>query len=343
MPTFDPRYNNPYDPASGLRSEIEPAAGGGADSIAFQADDPDDDDVTEFKIGADNKAFLESETADPLAWIDNLQDRLWKDYSAAGRAAGEDPYTTANTFSAIFPQLVQDIDTELFQGNATSGVGKIYGKMTDFVNAAGGNIDGNFYVNTSAGFNAMYDYAENWMKLKQPKLQKTWGSTGGGGGGGGGGGSRVPTEAEIRAKFDLDQLAAAAQDIWRGNVLDEHKDPRSIARSYVDAVVASGGEQAIDFNTFVEKRVMDTARYKSIYRDKPDSMTPQQYLMPYFQSAQNVLGAKDQAANIAIGGAQFGASAQAFQARLDRETRGAAPFMQQLETSARGLRGVFKG
>ncbi len=130
----------------------------------------------------------------------------------------------------------------------------------------------------------------------------------------------------------------------RALVLEDHKDPRKVARQYVDAVVKGKGEKKIDFATFVETRIEKTARYKSIYRNKPEHLSAGQYISPYLQSAQQFAAPAD-AADIAIGGAQFGASAEQFRSRLQREDSftGSAPFIQNLEGRMQDLNNVLKG
>ncbi|NIV28236.1 MAG: hypothetical protein GWN58_01620, partial [Anaerolineae bacterium] len=76
--------------------------------------------------------------------------------------------------------------------------------------------------------------------------------------------------------------------------------------------------------------------------NKPESMSEEQYLAPYFQSAMQVVR-PEQADEIAIQGAQFGASSSAFAARLQRENVSAAPFMQDLQRRLTDINEVFRG
>lgn len=302
----------------------------------------------DFEVGGDNQEFLGEEYTDFTDWADNLATQIGRELVAAGEAAGQDKFTMMQFLSANLPTLLQDIDRELFQGNATSAFGRQYNAFDEQFAKLGQPVGFDFYAKTLQGFNNMSDYARNWFQLKMPSLRDTWENGAGGASArssSGGGGPRLPTEAEIRQQFDLDQLAAQAQNIWRGTLLEELDDPRGLARRYVDAVVAGRGEQKIDFNTWVDKRTEETARSASIYKNKPESMSKAQFITPYLNNAQQVMGATDEAAGVAIGGAQFGASGQSFQERLKRtdQVTGSAPFINQLEARMGDLRKVFKG
>lgn len=152
------------------------------------------------------------------------------------------------------------------------------------------------------------------------------------------------TPTEIRNQYDLTAMAGSVNDVWRLLLLESNPDARQMASDYVEAMVATRGEKAIDFETFIRERAKETARYASIYRKKPDSHSEEQFLQPYFQAAQQRLRPMN-AARTAIGGAQFGADAGTFQARLDRsnESITSAPFIQALGARVESLNGVLKG
>lgn len=203
----------------------------------------------------------------------------------------------------------------------------------------GSNLSG--FTQTPQGMQQMVDWAINWFggKVGIPLRR---GSSGGGGGGGGG--RRGPTAADIRNQFDLKELAANINDMNRAMVFEEHKDAKGLAKKYVDAVVATRGEKKIDFATFVEEQIANTARFKSIYRKKPEHLSWSEYMGPYIGAARQFAAPED-ADDIAIGGAQFGASPEAFRQRLNREdsVTGSAPFIQGLEGRMRELNSLFKG
>lgn len=322
--------------------------GGGGSGIVIPGASAAAEEELDFVVGGDNQEFLGEEFTDFTDWADNLSLQIGRELVAAGEAAGYDKYTMMQFLSSNLGELLQDIDRELFQGNATSAFGQQYNAFDEQFAKLGQPVGFDFYAKTLQGFRNMTAYARNWFQLKMPQLRDTW-QTGSGGSSSrsssGGGGPRLPTEAEIRQQFDLDQLAAQAQNIWRGTLLEELDDPRGLARRYVDAVVASRGQQKIDFNTWVDKRTEETARSASIYKNKPESMSKAQFITPYLNNAQQVMGATNEAAGVAIGGAQFGASAQSFQERLKRtdQVTGSSPFINQLEARMSDLRKVFKG
>jgi hypothetical protein len=156
-------------------------------------------------------------------------------------------------------------------------------------------------------------------------------------------GPRKPTADEIRQSFDLDQLSSAVTDAYQGMILDDPKDPRAVARAYVEAIVANP-EQKLDFQTFVEGRVKQEPRYQMIYKNKPRGMSDAQFLQPYVQQAMQRLRPQN-VAEVSRAGAQLGASPDAFRANLDiqRESQVSAPFITGMERRITELGGVFKG
>jgi hypothetical protein len=192
------------------------------------------------------------------------------------------------------------------------------------------------------GLNAMTEWAISWLSGKTGFPLIT--DSGGGGGGGGGGGAKGPTAEEIRDQYDLAQLANNVDDMSRGLVLAEHRDAKGLARKYVDAVVDTKAEKVIDFETFVRADIEKTSRYKSIYANKPESVKAENYIAPYLNAAMSMVRPHD-ADEIAIGGAQFGASADQFRQRLNRDdaVTGSSTFISGLEGRLEELNGVFKG
>lgn len=297
-----------------------------------QMDEQKEDDPV-FIPGADNTEFFDWEFTDNLGWTDMITTVIGNEFVAAMEALGYDKYTALNTFGSYLPKLFNDIDVELFQGKPKSAfASQIYLAGFDFL------------TGTAQGNKALLDFARNWVQLRNPATQGVW-QVGAGKKGGGGGSGRGITPQDIRNKFDLDQLAARAQALNRTFLLTELDDPRALARQYVDAVVATMGEKAIDFDEFVKGKIRQTGRYASIYRNKPKAMSEEQYLQPYYNTAVQVLGATDEAANIAIGGAQFRASGQSYQARLQRtaSVQASAPFITALEQRMRGVSKVLRG
>jgi hypothetical protein len=272
----------------------------------------------EYVEGGDNTEFYQDEFGTPVAWQEYLYDRLFDEIPNVAEAFGENPQTYAAWLSNLFPDLLRAVDRSI---------------NSDYL----APLD---LTNTPAGFEFIYGIATNWLGSRDRRLQEALdlglGARRSGGGGGGGGRS-------VAQQFDLDQLANSVRDIWRGTLLEEPKDARGIARAYVDAVTANP-MQKLDFETFVLTRVEQEPRYASIYRNKPASMSAQQYMAPYFNMAVQV-AAPQEAAKLAIGGAQFGADPNAFRNRLARTdaVTGSSPFISRLEQRLSNLKGVLKG
>jgi hypothetical protein len=196
----------------------------------------------------------------------------------------------------------------------------------------------NYYKTTSSGLNEMIDFARNWFGGNAGiQLAPARGPRGPSG-------PKKPTAQEIRNQFDIAQLTDEVNKMNQALVLEEHGDAKGLARKYVDAVVSTGGEKQIDFSTFVRSSIEKTSRFKSIYRNKPEHLSAEQHMAPYLQQASG-FAAPDKAAEIAIGGAQFGASAQQFQERLKRTESftSSAPFINSLEGRMSELNSIFKG
>jgi hypothetical protein len=128
-------------------------------------------------------------------------------------------------------------------------------------------------------------------------------------------------------------------------VIAEAKDARAIANAYVNAIVKNP-EQQLDFETFARERILSTPRAKAIYKDKPEGLSHEQFLQPYVQAAQQMIGPGygDQLADIATGGARLQASPGAFRTRLERtsQVRTSAPYMAKLTEQLRGIKDVLR-
>ncbi len=216
-------------------------------------------------------------------------------------------------------------------------------KMLDLNDASfvetgqGTQIGGDWFTGTGDGFQALLERARGFIGKNTPvdfSIKPP----------GGGRGSRGLTAKEIRDKFDITELTEAVNQMNRGLVLENHKSPKAVARAYVEAIVKTGGKSKIDFQTYVRENIKKTGRYKSIYRSMPEHMEPEDYLGAYAQATQGVVSG-DEAADIAIGGAQFGATAEDFGQRLKRTdaVTGSAPFITGLESRMAGLKELFRG
>jgi hypothetical protein len=200
-----------------------------------------------------------------------------------------------------------------------------------------------YYQETLEGFNDFVSQVWDWYAKKASIDIGEWNSSGAiPRGRGNGRGSASP--ADIRKQFDITELANGATTLWQGLLLEEPKNARAMAEAYVDAVVAEKGEQRIDFATFITEQARKTARYASIYRNKPESMGESQFLNPFVAAAQQV-ARPDNVADLAIGGAQFGADASTFGARLRRteEFTSSSNFINEFEGRLRDLNNLFAG
>lgn len=193
---------------------------------------------------------------------------------------------------------------------------------------------GGFRINlteTPEGMNHIFDLARQWVSMYWPGFRDAVLFKPPGGGGGVG--RRGPTAAEIRAQFDLDQLTRLVDEMSRALVLAEEPNARAIATAYVDAIVKDPNQE-LDFETFVRNRILSTARAKTIYKNKPESMSEEQYLQPYVAAFQSRVGPGfgDQLANTATAGARLGASPGAFEQRLNRtrQVQTSTPFLSKM-------------
>jgi hypothetical protein len=316
-----------------------------ADDITFNTDATDPTKKIPFVVGGDNTAYYEQQQNDTTSWIDNLNNTILDELRAAGESAGYSDDAMIQIFDGNISHMLTDLDRELMRGQATSLAGRAYRIMEETPVGMRKPADASVYLTDRDGIEATTNYARAWFQMRFPELQKSWEIGTGKSRGSGGGGTRGPTAEQIRQQFDVDQLAAAAQNRWRGTLLTETDQSRAIAEDYIEEIVASGGKQKIDFDTYVDKRIEATDRFASIYANKPKSMSLAQYLQPYVQSAQQIVGATDEAAQIGIQGAQFGASGAAFQARLNRTdaVTSSSPFINKIGQRMTALKGMLRG
>lgn len=165
----------------------------------------------------------------------------------------------------------------------------------------------------------------------------------------GGGGSRGPSAADIRNSFDEDQLTETVNKMWGAYLITDNKNSRSIAKSYIEAMVATKGEKAIDLQTYILGKIRADSRHKMLYQNKPSGVDELQYITPYIQATQQVVGgqggSKAAVGDIAGGGAALGATAAQFNERLARtsqnqQTKG---YINSIEERVRGVKNVLRG
>jgi len=194
-----------------------------------------------------------------------------------------------------------------------------------------------YHTQTPQGFHALRIIAQMYFGRFDDRIMQGFAK------GYGNGGARGSGSGAAAPSFDIAYLTQEAQNIWRGLLLDENPDIRIIAKAYIDQVTANP-TQALDFGTFVRNRALSTPRAKSIYRNKPEGMSEENYIMQYYQAAMQISGPHN-AEGIAIGGAQMQADPYAYQARLQRtaEYQSSSGFINGLEERLRTLSGVLGG
>lgn len=205
------------------------------------------------------------------------------------------------------------------------------------------------WVDSPWGQRTLEKFARNYLSGLDPSgtIHKLFNPNLAGVGGkrttGRGGGTRRLTPEEIRQQFDLDQLASAVTDMYRGLLLDEPKNARAIASAYVESIVANP-DQKLDFQTFVRNRLKKEPRYATMYRNKPRGMTEEQYMGPYLGQAMQMLRPRDVSAIVAAG-VQLGGSPQQFRERLRRDNAvtSSAPFITEFENRLNDVKGIFRG
>lgn len=289
------------------------------------------EEALEWSPAGDNFEYWSQRGTQEISWQTMLYDRLDDEIPAVAELYGENPDTYQSWFRSMFPYMIVDLE-KMVRSSMSGGQYQLPGSPQ---------------LNSPEGIGYVYQMARMWLGNRDPRIvnamraedgKSTDDRTGRGGGGGG----RMSAD-QIRAQFDIDQLANNARDIWRGTLLDEPRDARGMAKAYVEAIVRNP-DQKLDFETFITKQAEGTARYASLYRNKPAGMAPQQYLMPYLSQAQQMARPKE-AVNIAAGGAQLGADPNAFRSRLGRTNAvtTSAPFISSMEQRMAGLKRVLKG
>lgn len=295
--------------------------GSGSDKITYE-DDP--------------YGFIEQEFGGQqgsTSWIDAVGSTIFRELTTYAKNNGLDPNAVGGAYNAGAAEFFAYLQKYAAFGdeqNTLPGLASITG---DFANTT-----------TAGGISTLMELGRQYWRNRLGADFSGYTGDSGKVVGGGGGGRTYPTSAEIRQAYDLNQLAQAASDQWGAVLLDDAPDARAIAREYVDAMVASRGQQKLDFNTFVRGKIKGTARYASIYRNKPEGLTEENYIGSYLGAALSKVR-PDNANALAIGGAMFGSSASTFEARLNRtsEVTGSAPFINDMQDRMGRLKGLFKG
>lgn len=165
--------------------------------------------------------------------------------------------------------------------------------------------------------------------------------------GGSGSGRRKPSAQDIRNQFDIEELTKGVEDMWGAYLVADAPNARQIAKNYVDTIVASGGEVALDFKTFVLNQMERTPRWDLLYKSKPEGVDPLEYINKYRQAAQQVIsgGDRQRLGNAVAAGARLGANPEQFAGRLrqEREVTGSQGFVTGLEDRMRSVKNILRG
>ncbi len=271
-----------------------------------------------------------------IPWQRGLFDTLVPILERAAKEQGMDAGNMEGWLTRNFSSMV----SHLTKNFVNAGFGTSGGRRT----GGGSPVDtGSFFTNTPQGLQALTNIALGWVGQRFPGFDPVAGR---GGSGGGGGGPRRPTAAEIRAQFDVSQLAQDVSHLTQGYLLQEHEDPRGVARAYVEAIVRNP-DQKLDFQTFVVDSLKANPRWATLYKHKPAAINELQYIGQYTNAAQQLLGANR---GEDWSGEQFhamalGADPNAWQERLERSNSytSQAPFVAKLEARASGLSHILKG
>ena len=275
--------------------------------------------------------------ADPNAWMSIAANTVGEAMFWWGDQMGMGEDAIRGQISLYLEDMLRAIELNLMIP-ADILFAKEYTRDTDGPESLGRQ----FYMQNPKGVDRLAAFALNWfgreagIPLRTPPIQRT--------GRRGAAGPKSLTAEEIRAKFDIDELSNSINDLNRMLVLEDHADSKKMARDYIESVVDTKGEQVIDFETFVRERIEGTARFKSIYRNKPDALSAEQYMAPYFAQALAV-ASPDEAAELAIGAAGSASSQQAFAQRLRRTdaVTGSTGFIGSLQGKLERLGDVLKG
>jgi len=160
-------------------------------------------------------------------------------------------------------------------------------------------------------------------------------------------GSGTTTRRDII--FDRDQLVEQVNGRWQSWFLEGANEQRvnSIVDAYVDEARAFWNGQAgkLDFDTFVNERLRQEARYKAIFRNKPGGLTEEQFIGQFQQPiAQLGLGAESALRQTEAAVTSGGSITE----QLKRVTRSSefqlqGGFSQRLARTLSGLGGGVRG
>ena len=176
-----------------------------------------------------------------------------------------------------------------------------------------------------------------WLQGKWGHGTLPKGGTSGSGRGGGGGGGR-----SVAQSFDVDQLAQKINETWQAYTLSDAPNAHALAKQYVSQV-AGNPSQALDFSTWVRKRLEGTDEWKFVMRNKPAGIDPADYIKFYASNVFGVLGPTGDAPTVARNAAALGASPDALEGRLKFHgtVTKSSNYINRIEQRYRSVRNVL--
>lgn len=282
--------------------------------------------------------FIDQSKETEFDWLNSLRDTVKKDFNDAFKAYDLNPALFTPLMEANYNNMFKDVSQTWFQSGMEVGPNLPSGVQLANKAPRGSEAFQDprtwFQIATQAkrfmanaiGLSGIFD-------APLPSSTRR-----------GSGGTRAPTADDIRAQFDLDELTRHAVDLWRGVLLDEPEDARSIAKAYVETVVGKP-EQKLDFESFVRRRIEESPRFKMLYRNKPQSLAAEQYLQFYLNPAVSAMGAGDPGLRQTVQDAMvLGSDTEGFGARLarTRPQTASAPFINDIQKRLTNIRKVLR-
>ena len=103
----------------------------------------------------------------------------------------------------------------------------------------------------------------------------------------------IPDYGNPEDMYDKNQLRNTATGLVSRILLDDNSNfVNKITQDYTDYLIANPTSK-VDFNTYVYNAIKNTGRYKSIYKNKPEGITEDQYISIY-NNAASVASPADQ-------------------------------------------------
>jgi hypothetical protein len=137
--------------------------------------------------------------------------------------------------------------------------------------------------------------------------------------------------------YDKNQLRNTATGLVSRILLDDNPNfVNKVTQDYTDYLIANPTSK-VDFNTYVYNAIKNTGRYKSIYKNKPEGITEDQYISIY-NNAASVASPADQEGLVAAQ-AMAGGTAETTQrvAQFTESGTRSNAFINGIEQSAQNL------